>query len=199
MISFALKWIVMKIKTEIRVLTNADEGIFPDALELLNRTQGRDLFAPDYLSRKTSSPDVRVFGGFLDQELVAVAVAEFIDNFDWYLPFDPTMSRHNGTTAGSFSTLCVKENLQGQGIGQALSQKRLEFLKSRKIPFIVGCSWVSGLTHTSDRVFEKMGFKAVNKVEHFFRESSIQKAFSCPGCNVHPCSCSAILYRLDIS
>lgn len=189
----------MKIKTDIRVITQNDESIFPDALELLNRTQGRDLFAHDYLSKKTISPDVKVFSAFLKEELVAVAVAEFIDNFDWYLPFDPTINQYNGKTAGSFSTLCVREDLQGHGIGQSLSQLRLEYLKERDIPFIIGCSWVSGLAHTSNRVFEKMGFKAVKKVDHFFVESSLKKPFDCPGCNVHPCSCSAILYRLDLN
>ena len=187
----------MKTEANIRQITFADEKLFPDALELLNRTQGRDLFASDYLLKKTNSPDARVFGAFLNQELVAIAVAEFINNFDWYLPFDPTINSFNGTLAGSFSTLCVKENLQGKGIGQALSHKRMEYLKSRNIPFILGCSWVSGLDHTSNRVFEKMGFEAVKKVDHFFKEMSIKNPFSCPGCNVHPCSCSAILYRLN--
>lgn len=187
------------MKTEIRALTQGDKDIFPDALELLNRTQGRGLFAPDYLSLKISSPKVCVIGAFIAGELVAVAVAEFIDNFDWYLPFDPTINKFNGTMAGSFSTLCVTEKLQGIGIGQALSQKRLEFLNSRNIPFILGCSWVSGLKHTSERVFEKMGFKAVKKVDNFFRELSIQKPFSCPGCKVQPCACSAVLYRLDFN
>ena len=120
----------MKIKTLIRVLTTADENLFPDALELLNRTQGRDLFAPEYMAKKTSSSNVSVLGAFIEEELVAIAVAEFIDNFDWYLPFDPEINKYNGTWAGSFSTLCVKENLQGLGIGQELSHKRLEFLKT---------------------------------------------------------------------
>lgn len=187
----------MKTEAIIRQITTADENLFPDALELLNRTQGRDLFASDYLLKKTASKDARVFGAFIKQELVAVAVAEFINNFDWYLPFDPTINSFNGTEAGSFSTLCVKEDLQGHGIGQALSHKRMEYLKSRSIPFILGCSWVSGLNHTSNRVFEKMGFQAVNKVENFFEEMSIKNPFSCPGCKVHPCSCSAILYRFN--
>lgn len=103
----------MNIKAELRQITSGDESIFPDALELLNRTQGRDLFARNYLSQKTSSADAAVFGAFVDDEIQAVAVAEFIDNFDWYLPFDSTINQYNGTTAGPFSTLCVSENLQG--------------------------------------------------------------------------------------
>ena len=87
----------MKTPATIRQLTMADEKLFPDALELLNRTQGRDLFAPEYMVRKTSSPDVLVLGAFVERELIAIAVAEFIDNFDWYLPFDPTIKKHNGT------------------------------------------------------------------------------------------------------
>ncbi|MES2527602.1 MAG: GNAT family N-acetyltransferase [Bdellovibrionota bacterium] len=189
----------MKTHVDIRQITIADEQIFPDALELLNRTQGRDLFATDYMIKKTTSSDVLMLGAFQEDELVAVAVAEFINNFDWYLPFDSTINKHNGELAGSFSTLCVKESLQGQGIGQALSHRRMEFLKSRNIRFIVGCSWVSGMGHTSDRVFEKMGFRAVKKVDNFFVESSIKKPFDCPGCRIQPCQCSAILYRLDLS
>ncbi len=188
----------MNLDYNIRQITIADENLFPDALELLNRTQGRDLFATDYMTMKTTSPDVLVLGAFLENELVAIAVAEFISNFDWYLPFDPTMNKYNGTMAGSFSTLCVKESLQGKGIGKALSHKRLEFLKTRNIPFVLGCSWVSGLNHTSDRVFEKMGFRAVKKVDNFFVESGTKNPFDCPGCRIQPCVCSAILYRRDI-
>ncbi len=189
----------MKMKIEIRQITSGDEILFPDALELLNRTQGRDLFGSDYLIRKTTQDTALVLGAFIEKELVAVGVAELIDNFDFYERFDPSLKNGNGTTAGSFSTLCVKEELQGQGIGKAISEKRLQYLKGKKVPFILGVSWVSGKKHTSDRVFEKMGFRPVNKVEKFFVETSLKKPFECPGCLEHPCSCSAILYRLNLN
>lgn len=183
-----------------RQITSADSAIFSDALELLNRTQGRDLFNPSYLDRRTSDPDSLVIGAFNDGVLVAVGVAQVLkDQFDFYSPFDPNMAAELATkVVGSFSTLCVHETFQGKGIGQEISKLRLRWLQSRACEVIVGISWVSGLAHTSDRVFEKMGFGSVKRIENFFYQSSIENPFHCPGCGDPPCTCAGILYRLDL-
>lgn len=188
----------MQLNIEIKEITAANRSLFPDALELLNRTQGRDLFAPDYMETKTASGTAKVFGAFDKGILVGLGVAELIANVDYYLAFAPEISQElQGKIIGSFSTLCIHEDLQGKGIGQMISQKRLEFLESKHVPVILGISWVSGKAHTSNRVFEKMGFRSVKLVENFFYQSSIDRPFVCPGCGEPPCTCSAILYRKD--
>jgi len=183
----------------IRPIQAADRNLFAGALELLNRTQGRGLFAASYLDERTADPDSLVLGAFHDSELVAVGVAQVIRDFEFYLPFDAQIADElNGKAVGSFSTLSVREDLQGRGIGQGISQARLRWLRERGCDVILGVSWVSGQRHTSDRVFEKLGFRAVRLVEEFFRVAALKNPFECPACRVTPCVCSAVLYRFDL-
>jgi hypothetical protein len=46
----------METPAVIRQMTGAEEKLFPDALDLLNRTERRNLFAPDYLFSNTKTP-----------------------------------------------------------------------------------------------------------------------------------------------
>lgn len=136
---------------------------------------------------------------FDKEQLVSLGIAQIINNYDYYLPFDSEINKKlENKTVGSFSTLCALESYQGKGIGQKISHKRLEWLKSKDCTVVVGVSWVSGLAHTSNRVFEKMGFKAIKEVKNFYRQNSIDKPFICPGCAKPPCTCSAILYMREI-
>jgi GNAT superfamily N-acetyltransferase len=184
----------------IRQITPNDHQLFPAALELLNRTQGRDIFGPQYMSERTSDPRSFAVGAFAGTELVGVGVALLISDFEYYQPFDPKISAElKDRTVGSFSTLCVHERFRGRGLGKRLSQIRLEWLRERKCQVIVGVSWVSGLPDTSDRVFAALGFRPVSTVSQFYRDFSVKHPFSCPGCGQSPCLCSAILYRLDLS
>lgn len=183
----------------VRQFTIEDEKYFSDGLELLNRTQGRDLFGPDYLLERTQDLKSGVFAAFDGDTLVGLGVAQLINNYDFYLPFAPNIyEEFKDKNVGSFSTLCTLESYQGKGVGQKISHLRLQWLKEQKCDVIVGVSWVSGKAHTSNRVFEKMGFKAVKKVERFFYQMSIDRPFDCPGCNQKPCTCAAILYKQEL-
>lgn len=187
----------MSFSLEIRPLSSKDSNLFPEATEILNRTQGRDLFPKNYLSELVVDPRARIFAAFIDSRLMGLGVAQLITDFKYYERFDENISTElAGKIVGSFSTMAMHEDAQGKGIGQKISQLRLNWLREQGCVVILGNSWVSGLKHTSDRVFEKMGFRAIKKVENFFVESSLKNPFDCPGCKVHPCSCAAILYRL---
>ncbi len=185
---------------EIRQLTSIDSAFFPEGTELLNRTQGRDLFPADYLLKRTAEPDAFVVGAFEDSQLIALGVAQIISTFEFYLPFDANIADElKNKKVGSFSTLCVHEDYQGKGIGQKLSKMRMDWVKKQNCEVVVGVSWVSGQANTSDRVFEKMGFKEISKVENFFVDGSFKNPFICPTCGEPPCKCAAIFYRLELS
>ena len=189
----------MVVNLEIRQVISADKGLFAGAVELLNRTQGQDLFAPNYLDERVGSPADHVVGAFSGGVIVGVGVAQLIANYDYYLPFRPEIYDDlREKKVGSFSTLCVSEELQGRGVGQRISRMRLEWLRAQECEVVLGVSWVSGLAHTSNRVFEKMGFTAVKRVDAFYRQSSIEHPFVCPGCGDPPCECGAVLFRLDL-
>ncbi len=184
---------------DIRKITINDRNLFSEAIKLLNRTQGRDLFAANYLDERTVSASSQVVGAFMDDRLVGIGVADIIDKFDYYQPFQSNISEElEGSIVGSFSTLCVLETMQGIGIGYQISQQRLNWLKAKNCKFILGVSWASGLTHTSDRLFERMGFKRIAKVDNFYYRSSLERPFICPGCGEPPCKCAAILYKMTL-
>lgn len=183
----------------IRPLQIQDKNIFPEAIRLLNRTQGKDLFAPDFLDLLILNPNAFIVGAFLDAKITGLGVAQIISDFSYYLPFNSNIAAELAKEkVGSFSTLAIHESHQGKGIGQKIARLRLEWLKNNKCTTVLGVSWVSGLKHTSNRVFEKMGFTAIKKIEHFYKEMSTKKPFYCPGCKVAPCTCSAILYQLKL-
>lgn len=184
----------------IRRLTLSDEPYFAAGLELLNSTQGRDLCGPQFFHNHVSDPLSYVVGAFYNYKLIGVGTAKIIDNVDYYLPFDahlPQELPHN--KIGSFATLSVEPQFQGQGVGQMIGRERLRWLNEQKCDFILGVSWVSKLKHTSDRAFEKLGFRKVDIAFDFYRDFSLKNPFLCPQCGKPPCQCDAILYRLDLN
>jgi len=183
-------------KIEIKTLDSKNVELLDQSIMLLNRTQGKGLFNKDYLLKKSSNSEAISLAIFIENRLISVGCAELINKFDFYKPFDDKISKRlQNKTVGSLCTLSVHEDYQGKGIGQIVTKKRMDWLKNKKCDLVFGVSWVSGLRNTSDRVFEKLGFRAVNKVEAFFKETSIKRPFECPGCKAQPCRCSAILYE----
>ena len=183
----------------IRPLTSTDTAPLAAALALLNRTQGAGLFEPDYLTKRLGDPKQYVIGAFEGGELLGIAVAELIDNFDYYLPFDPEIVlKMAHKRVASFTTMSVVENAQGRGVGRTLSERRMEWIRAQRCDVVLGVSWESGKNGTSKRTFEGSGFKAVARLHDFYVESSKLKPFDCPGCRRLPCTCGAIFYRLDL-
>lgn len=176
-----------------------DTNLFREAVALLNRTQGNGLFDADYVDKHAASGRSHVVAAIEGTTLVGVGIIELIYNFDYYLPFDPKLDEElRGKKVGSFCTMSVLESRQGRGIGQAISQERLRWAREQKCDVLLGVSWVSGKAHTSNRSFEKLGFRPVKQLTDFYVKSSQEKPFSCPGCRASPCTCAAILYRLDL-
>ena len=183
----------------IRQISIQDKAVFHEALELLNRTQGRDLFGPSCLDERSENPSNFVVGAFRGPEVVAIGIAEIIRNFDLYLPFGIDIrEEQKGKVVGSFATLCVHETLQGKGIGYQISLRRIQWLRSQGCDTVFGVSWVSGLAHTSNRLFERLGFAGVARLSDFYHQSSLDHPFVCPGCGDPPCTCAAILYKLEL-
>ncbi len=184
----------------IRRLTPADADLFAAGVAILNDAQGSNLFPPEYLEVRTADSDSAVWVALLGEAVVGIGVAQLVREFDFYAAFDPAITTElAGQTAGSFATLAFVPQWRGRGLGQEISRERLAWLRERGCKVILGISWVSGLGHTSDRVFEKSGFRAVKRVDDFFVDWSLNKPdFVCPVCGAPPCRCSAIFYRRDL-
>lgn len=184
------------MELQIAELEPDDLALVAEALDLLNRTQGQGLFSSDYLTSKALADDALVVVGYMEQRLISLGCAEIIEDFDYYLPFDPKIEkRFMDAKVGSLCASSVHEDFQGRGIGQQITTQRMSWLVAEGCDVVVGVSWVSGLPHTSNRVFEKLGFSPVAEVEGFYTKGAIEHPFDCPGCRVQPCECAAILYE----
>lgn len=181
---------------EITELDINNLELLKEALNMMNRTQGEGLFNEDYLIKKANSIDAIVLCAFLKNKLVGVGCAEIINDLDYYKPFDNNIvEKLKSKKIGSLSSLSVHEDFQGKGIGQIIANKCLTWFKNKGCDLVLGLSWVSGLTHTSNRVFQKIGFRAIKEVKEFYKEWAIKHPFNCPGCKTQPCICSAVLYE----
>lgn len=187
---------------KIRVLNQSDEHLLPECLELLERTQGRNVCNRDYL-KKILSPEK----GLLlvlendQQHILAVAGAQILEGstFEYYLPFgEEIVEKLRASKVGSLSTMSVHESIQGQGWGQRLLKARMDWLETQDRDVLVGISWVSGGNNNSAHLFKKLGFRAIKKVEHFFVESSRRDNLLCPTCTTVPCYCAGILFVKEL-
>jgi ribosomal protein S18 acetylase RimI-like enzyme len=144
---------VVKENLEILEITNVNEKEIADALEIMNRTQGEGLFNRHYLESKILDNDSLVLFVLKCNEVIGVGCAEIINKFDYYTSFDSEIStRLKDKVVGSLCTSCVKEEFQGQGIGQEVARKRMKWLSGKGCDSVLGISWQSGLANTSDRV-----------------------------------------------
>jgi GNAT superfamily N-acetyltransferase len=179
--------------------TAAWSALYPEANALLNRTQGEGLFAADYLEQCARDPDTVIVLALDDaRRLEGVATARVLpaDGFDYYLGFGDTLvrdlfARHR---VGSMETASVIESRQGRGLGQQLARPRIEWLAARGCTAAIGVSWRSGLAHTSDRVFERVGFTRAADAPAFYVDDSLARGYVCPVCGQPPCRCAATFY-----
>ncbi len=188
----------MKLKN----LSSEDMEFLPACLNLLERTQGVNVSSLDYLKQLVNSPTGSLFAYFDgNNEVIAVAGAKVLENdtFDYYAPFgDDATALMKRSRVGSFCTMSVREDFQGQGLGLKLSLKREQWLKDQGCNLLVGISWVSGQSNNSARVFKKLGFRVVKEIENFFVVSSVTDALLCPVCKTPPCTCPGILFLKEV-
>ena len=174
-------------------------SLLPECLALVERTQGKGIFEPDYFGRCASGEGDRLLLiALLEGKLVGIATARVLpeNDFDYYVPFgkeavERLFQQHR---VGSMETASVTESLQGQGIGQELTRHRIRWLSEAGCTPVIGVSWESGLANTSDRVFTKLGFERLSQVRGFYAHDSVRRGFICPVCGSPPCRCSASLY-----
>ncbi len=181
---------------QIRRIAAEETAVTDAAWRLLNRAQGDGLFGRDYVARHSDGEQGITVGAWRADVLVGVGCAELLTGLDYYLPFESGITaRLAGERVGSLCTLAVEEHCRGQGIGQQLGRARLAWLRERGCTTVLAVSWLSGLAHTSDRVFEKLGFEGGKTVPAFYRADALKHPFDCPGCRQVPCACAARLYE----
>ncbi|MEO7678171.1 MAG: GNAT family N-acetyltransferase, partial [Verrucomicrobiota bacterium] len=144
-----------------------------------------------------SDPDQLLVLALLDGEIIGVASARRLppDGSAFYAPFgNEAVELFRQHRVGSLNCASVQETWQGRGIGSELGRRRMAWLEETGCDALVGISWESGLAHTSDRVFLRLGFKPISRVTDFYVGMSLERKFICPVCGPPPCRCAATLF-----
>jgi predicted N-acetyltransferase YhbS len=107
------------------------------------------------------------------------------------LDLEPPLADQNGI----FHLSCVREDMEGRGIGSAFYERRLNELASRSVLRAYGISWHRPHTVDSRALFEKYGFTSVATIDHYYCRTDERP--HCPHCEDN-CTCTASLYTRSI-
>jgi GNAT superfamily N-acetyltransferase len=182
-------------------LKEADNLSLQECLKIQEATQGINVTSLNYLQDLVVSPNGILFLAYDDDRIIGGAGAKILTSgFDYYQGFQSGISTElSRSKVGSLSIVGILPSYQGKGLAQQMLQKRMDWLVSQGCDVLLGISWVSGQSHTSHRVFEKRGFKAISQIDDFFKDSSLKQNLICPVCGTPPCLCPGILYLKKIS
>lgn len=182
---------------DIIELKEVNDELLRSCLRIQEETQGVNVTSYEYLKDLVVSEHGLLLLAFDGEKLVGGAGAKVVTgNFGYYDAFQPGLEVELlSSKVGSLSIMGISPEYQGKGIGQRMLEQRMTWLTDVKgCEILVGISWVSGLGHTSNRVFEKKGFKAIGQIDDFFKASSVEQNLICPVCGDPPCLCPGILY-----
>lgn len=94
---------------------------------------------------------------------------------------------------GLLENVGVMPEHRGRGIGFALLEARLEWLRAQQVGAAYSFAW-----HTPDGcpagpLLERAGFRRIRELPDFYLEDGLANGYGCPYCG-RECHCSAILY-----
>lgn len=180
----------------IREMKEINEADLKECLRIQWETQGENITQYEWLSKMVTSNEAMLLVAYDQNKVIGCAGAKMHSSgFEFYLPFgEAYVKEMENSKVGSLSIMGIDPAYQNQGIGQKMARMREEWLLKNGCNLLVGISWVSRLKHTSNRVFEKLGFKNEGTVDNFFEAMSFSMNLICPVCGNPPCRCPGILY-----
>lgn len=95
---------------------------------------------------------------------------------------------------GIINTLAVCSEFKGMGIGTTLCKQFISFFQKEQISTCISFAWKNKSGINMGGIYEKSGFSALQLLENYWQEESIEHQFTCAGCDAPPCTCDAVLY-----
>lgn len=90
----------------------------------------------------------------------------------------------------------VHPDFRSLGIGQQLFEIGQNWFQRKKAPVVLTASWINASTLKFRKYIESVGFTAIQKMNNYWAQDSLNKNYSCKACGAPPCSCNAMLYAL---
>jgi ribosomal protein S18 acetylase RimI-like enzyme len=94
-----------------------------------------------------------------------------------------------------FQSLFVASDRMGLGIGPKMSAASIEVIRKAGAKAILCHSWLESPNNSSVRYLKKLGFQEVAYHPHFWSDVD----YLCSGCQVKPCTCTAVEMILYLS
>ena len=177
------------------VVRPGDSARLAEALTLLNRSLGEQIYSPEKLAEVTRDPEA-MLTIWEDGGVQAAAVARLLypEDSSYYAAFGPTATAPFARSrVGSLEAVAVKEDQRHQGIGRQLTLDQMSWLARQGCEVVVAVSWLSGGSGTSAGMYRDLGFTGTSPVADFYLAESIRDGWACPSCH-GPCHCSAAFF-----
>lgn len=94
---------------------------------------------------------------------------------------------------GLLENVGVVPQHRGQGLGQALLQRRLEWLRDQGAGAAYSFAWHTPIGSPAAPLLERAGFNRVRELACFYLRDGLANGYGCPYCGPE-CHCSAILF-----
>ena len=159
---------------------------------LLHRELGEALYQPAGLLRDAADPTALVLVTD-DGEGAAVSRLLVPEDAGYYERFGPDATSLFAGTVGSFEALAVEPAQRRRGIGAALTEASVDWMRDQGCDAAVTIAWLSGRPGSSASLFRRLGFREGRSVERFYWEESRRDGWACPVCG-GPCTCSATFF-----
>ena len=186
----------MDIHLEI-LRSNSPSDLFRQATDLIHSCEGPAACSQRHLEQCTRAEDAIAVGAFVRGRLVGIATAQAQDTKDWIKRHAELRDWKDEDFVGVLVHVSVHPEFRGLGIGSALRDRRLDFLRQIGSPVAVALAWLNGGTHTSVPLLEAAGFRRLATIDAYYREAFRAAKQPCLVCGAE-CQCSAALYGLRL-
>lgn len=178
-------------------------AVAAEAAAVLNASLGAGFVSASGLEQLAAGPGVLVRARTKrGRQMVGVATAGILDPTDSAALQDklPASVRASlaGHRIGEFKSLAVIPSVRGRGVGAAMLQTSLNFLRESGCRYALTASWVSSdPAHSSPGLLERAGFGSVAIVPGFWAADQAAAGYTCPDC-AEGCHCTAVIMVLDL-
>ncbi|MDO8460937.1 MAG: N-acetyltransferase [bacterium] len=185
--------------TRISDIKALDKLLLKQASEIYDISLGQKYIPFQDLLRYAANPDLFVLlGTTIDQTLLGIMLAYPLEN-ETVNEYTHVFKEYNlpilfsDFKVGLIKSVAVRPAYRHQGIGTKLTIESMIRLKEMSCDSFLAVSWVSNRPDSSQKMFEKLGFKNILSIPDYWTEDSIKEGYLCPNCG-NPCHCTAIFY-----
>lgn len=141
---------------------------------------------------------------FLNKEIVAVIIVKVLSQketieFEQEVKIVGFSIHLSSNKVGMLVSQSVQKEFRRQGIGLRMIKEGIKELKKNRCTICIATAWDSGAIESSPKLLEAIGFEKIATLKNYWEKESLIQGYECPKCGKPPCTCSAFLYKYNIT